>query len=242
MSVEPDVASIAALIGEPARASILGALLNGQAIPAGELAARAHISPQTASAHLAKLVEGAILDVRAVGRRRYYRIANPHVGAALEALAVIAPSPRSRTLGESEQVKALRFARTCYDHLAGTLGVALTDALLDEGMLTRHDETFEATERGSLLLAKWDTQPERLNRGGRVFARPCLDWSERRDHLAGALGAAIAATFFARGWIVRRRSGRAVRLTDEGRRALQRDLGLALEYDTRYAARITASA
>jgi DNA-binding transcriptional ArsR family regulator len=240
MSVEPDVASIAALIGEPARAAILGALLGGLAIPAGELAARARITPQTASAHLAKLVEGAILDVRTVGRRRYYRIANPRVGAALEALAVIAPPPRSRTLAESEQVKALRFARTCYDHLAGTLGVALTEALLCERMLARHDETFAVTPRGGLLLAEWGVQTAR--RSGRVFARPCLDWSERRDHLAGALGAGIASAFLARGWIVRLRGGRAVRLTDEGRRTLQRDLGLALEYDPRYSAHASASA
>src|SRR5262249_54056407 len=108
VNVELDVATIAALIGEPTRAAMLGALLGGLAIPAGELAAHARVTPRTASAHLTKLVEGALLDVRAVGRRRYYRIANPRVGAALEALAVISPPPRSRTLGESEQVKALR--------------------------------------------------------------------------------------------------------------------------------------
>jgi len=240
MSVEPDVASIAALIGEPARATILGALLGGQAIPAGELAARARITPQTASAHLAKLVEGAILDVRTVGRHRYYRIANPRVGAALESLAILAPPPRTRTLAESEQVKAMRFARTCYDHLAGTLGVALTDALLGEGMLTRRDEAFEVTPRGGLLLAAWGVQTPR--RSGRVFAKPCLDWSERRDHLAGALGVALASTFFARGWIVHLRGSRAVRLTDEGKLDLQRDLGLLLERDARYSAQVSASA
>ena len=142
MSVEPDVGSVAALIGEPTRAAILGALLGGAAIPAGELAARAHVTPQTASAHLAKLVEGAILDVRMVGRRRYYRLANPQISAALEALAVIAPAPRSRTLAEAEQVKAMRFARTCYDHLAGALGVALTQALIERGMLIQHEAAF----------------------------------------------------------------------------------------------------
>jgi DNA-binding transcriptional ArsR family regulator len=236
VSVEPDVASIAALIGEPARAAMLGALLGGLAIPAGELAARAHVTPQTASAHLAKLVEGGILDVRAVGRRRYYRLANPRVSSALEALAVIAPQPRSRTLGESEQVKAMRFARTCYDHLAGALGVALTQSMLDDALLAWRDETFEVTARGENFLAEWGIKTERPHRGGRLFARPCLDWSERRDHLAGALGAAIASAFFERGWIVRMRGCRAVRLTDEGRRALQRDLGLVMEYNGRYSA------
>jgi DNA-binding transcriptional ArsR family regulator len=235
MSAEPDVAAVAELIGSQARAAMLGALLGGAALPAGELAARAHITPQTASAHLAKLVEGAILDVRTVGRNRYYRIASPDVGSALEALAVIAQPPRSRTLRESEQVKAMRFARTCYDHLAGTLGVALAETMTAAELLIRHDETFEVTARGHLLLTAWGIQLQSL-RGRRVFARSCLDWSERRDHLAGALGAAIASAFFARGWIVRISDCRAVRLTEEGRRALQRDLGLTLEPATRYSA------
>jgi DNA-binding transcriptional ArsR family regulator len=239
MSVEPDVAAVAALIGEPTRAAMLGALLGGVALSAGELATRARISPQTASKHLARLVEGAILDVRTVGRRRYYHIASPRVGAALEALAVIARPPRSRTLRESEQVKAMRFARTCYDHLAGTLGVALTQALLDGGMLVQHEEAFEITPRGDLLLAQWSVEPQSLH-SRRAFARPCLDWSERRDHLSGALGAAIASAFFARGWIVRIQGCRAVRLTEEGKRALKRDLGrdfgLALEPAAPYSA------
>jgi hypothetical protein len=116
------------------------------------------------------------------------------------------------------------FCTLTYDHLAGTLGVALTQALLDGGMLLQHEETFEITPRGDLLLAQWGVQPQSLH-SRRAFARPCLDWSERRDHLAGALGAAIASAFFARGWIVRMQGCRAVRLTEEGKRALQRDLG-----------------
>jgi DNA-binding transcriptional ArsR family regulator len=235
MSVEPGIAAVAELIGEPTRAAMLGALLGGAAMPAGELATCAQITPQTASRHLARLVDGAILEVRAVGRRRYYRIANPRAAAALEALAVLARPPRSRTLRESEQIKAMRFARTCYDHLAGTLGVALTQALLERGMLVRRDETFEVSPRGNFLLAEWGVQPQSL-RGRRTFARPCLDWSERRDHLAGALGGAIASAFFARGWIVRIQGCRAVRLTEEGRRALQRDLDLRLEPATHYSA------
>jgi DNA-binding transcriptional ArsR family regulator len=235
MSVEPDMAAVAELMGSPARAAILGALLGGVTLPAGELAARAHITPQTASAHLVKLVEGAILEVRTVGRRRYYRIASPRVGVALEALAVIAQPPRSRTLRESEQVKAMRFARTCYDHLAGRLGVALVETMSAEEMLIRQDETLEVTARGHLLLAAWGIQSQ-SHRGQRVFAKPCLGWSERRDHLAGALGSAIASAYFARGWIVRVPGCRAVRLAEEGRRALQRDLGLTLELATRYSA------
>jgi DNA-binding transcriptional ArsR family regulator len=186
---------------------MLGALLGGVALSAGELATRARISPQTASKHLARLVEGAILEVRTVGRRRYYYIASPRVGAALEALAVIARPPRSRTLRESVQVKAMRFARTCYDHLAGTLGVALTQALLDGGMLVQHEEAFEITPRGDLLLAQWSVEPQSLH-SRRAFARPCLDWSERRDHLAGALGAAIASAFFAHTGVSRRAAHR----------------------------------
>jgi hypothetical protein len=128
-------------------------------------------------------------------------------------IAVIAPLPRSRALRKSEQITATRFARTCYDHLAGILGVALTQALLDGSALIRHEEAFEVTTRGNLLLAEWKIQPQ-SHRIRRAFARPCLDWSERRDHHAGALGAAIASTLFAHGWIVRVHGCRAVRLTE----------------------------
>jgi DNA-binding transcriptional ArsR family regulator len=228
MRAEPDFATVAMLIGEPARAAMLAALLSGQALPAGELASRARISPQTASRHLAKLVAGGLLNVTTTGRHRYYRLKNPDVGAALEALATIAPPVRVRSLRESEEARALRFARTCYDHLAGTVGVAITQCMLAQGVLTMTDEqTYHVSEAGMVWFAEWGIDLYQLRQARRCFAKPCLDWSERQPHLAGALGAAITSKLFERGWIVRISPSRAVRLTEHGREGLQRDLGFA---------------
>jgi DNA-binding transcriptional ArsR family regulator len=226
MSVEPNIAAVAMLIGDPTREAMLTALLTGQALPAGELAARAHVSPQTASAHLAKLVDGGLLVVATAGRHRYYRLSSRQVAQALEALAIIAAPPRIRSLRESEESKAMRFARTCYDHLAGALGVALNQALLDRGLLIQHDQAYTLTEQGTNWMEAWGVDLQQLRQGRRLFARPCLDWSERRYHVGGALGAVIAATMFERGWIIRAARGRAVRLTEQGRAELRQELGL----------------
>ena len=229
MSAEPNVAAVAMLIGDPTREAMLTALLNGQALPAGELAARARVSPPTASAHLAKLVDGGLLVVTTSGRHRYYRLSSPQVAHALEALAIIAPPPRVCSLRESEETKAMRFARTCYDHLAGAVGVALSQSLLDRGLLIQGDKTYTITEQGTLWLDSWGIDIQQLRQGRRVFAKPCLDWSERRYHIGGALGTLIAASLFERGWIVRAARGRAVRLTERGRSELRQQLGLDLD-------------
>src|SRR5262245_34681146 len=131
MQPEPDLATIATLIGDPTRATILWALLDGQSLPASELSYRAHVTPQTVSAHLAKLVEGGLLDVTRIGRHRYYRIKNAQVADALESLALLSPSPRIRSQHKSAEYQQLCLARTCYDHLAGKLGVAMTQVLCD---------------------------------------------------------------------------------------------------------------
>lgn len=229
MSAEPNLAEIAQLIGEPARATMLLALLGGQALPAGELAARARVTRQTASAHLARLVSGGLLPVRTSGRHRYYRLSGPHIGALLEALLRVAPARPVRSLRESEEARALRAARTCYDHLAGALGVALTRRLLDLGLLAQEGERYSVTADGAAWLAGWAIDLEMLRRGRRAVARPCLDWSERHDHLAGALGAAITAKLFERGWILRAPGSRAVRLTNAGQAGLRRELGLNID-------------
>jgi DNA-binding transcriptional ArsR family regulator len=226
MSADPNLAEVALLIGEPARATMLLALLGGQALPAGELAARARVTPQTASAHLARLVGGGLLEVRSSGRHRYYRLSGPEVGAALEALLRVAPAGAVRSLRQSEEARALRAARTCYDHLAGALGVALTRRLLALGLLAQEGERYRVTAEGAAWLASWGIDLAALERGRRAVARACLDWSERHDHLAGALGAALAAKLFERGWIARVPGGRAVRLTAAGQAGLRRELGL----------------
>lgn len=223
---EPDLARVAMMIGEPARAAMLGALLGGQALPAGELARRAGVAAATASAHLTRLVDGGLLTRRVSGRHRYYALASADVAAALEALARIVPPSSDRP--NSAQNAAIRFARTCYDHLAGKLGVLLTDTLLERGLI-RESAGYELTSRGEEWLRAFGADLDALRQTRRVLARPCLDWSERRDHLAGVAGAAIATSMLERRWLVRMDGTRAVRLTLRGREGLYRTLALEIE-------------
>lgn len=229
MTLEPDLSTIAALIGDPARATILSALMGGQALPASELAYRAHVTPQTTSAHLSKLVEGGLLSVATVGRHRYYQLKSVDVARVLEALALISPPPRIRSQAESAEMQALRLARTCYDHLAGKLGVAITQALLDKNWLVQIDQNYQITEPGAVWLAAWQIDEQELRKGRRRFACVCIDWSERRPHVGGGLGAAIATRLFEQGWVIRIPDVRAVRLTETGRLALERELSIHLK-------------
>lgn len=227
----PDVASIARLIGHPARAVMLVSLLDGSARPASELAHRAGVSPATASAHLAKLVAAGILQVVPLGRHRYYRIRGPEVAGALEALAILAPPARPQSLSGHGRLAALREARTCYDHLAGRLGVAIADAILQKRWLERQGAELALTDLGARGFGSLGIDVAALARRRRPLVRACLDWSERRPHLAGSLGAALADLAFARGWVERVGSTRAVRVTPVGRAELKRLLGLDLPPD-----------
>ena len=201
-------------------------LLGGEAIPAGELARRAGVSPSGASAHLRRLREGGLITQESVGRHRYFRLASAELADALESLARVAPVRPASSFRESDGTRALKHARTCYDHLAGELGVAVADALVERGVLTRGDESFAVTRDGTRWLGSLGIDLEAIAASRRSFARACLDWSERRPHLAGALGAAVADVFFARKWIRRLPGGRAVALTTDGRAWLARELGL----------------
>ncbi len=213
---ERDVAAVARLIGDPARSAILTALADGRALPAGELAARAGVSPATAAVHLRRLVEGGLIRVRAQGRHRYHELAGARVAAALEALALLAPSAvPARSLREHRDITALTEARSCYDHLAGRRGVELRDRLLDAGALRQLDERdHHLTTIGEQLLHNLDIDLPSLRASRRVFARCCLDWTQRRPHLAGALPAALTARFLDLGWLTRR-TGRGLRVTDD---------------------------
>lgn len=226
MDAAPNPMMVAALIGEPARATILMALFGGESRPATDLAYRCHLTPQTVSMHLAKLVEGGLLAVERSGRHKYYRLASPEVGHALEALNLLAPRQPVRSLSQAEEVKTLRFARTCYDHLAGALGVGVTDALLTRGYVELLDAHFHVTPAGAAWLTRFGIDPAKLAHSRRAFAPQCLDWSERRHHLAGALGAALTARFFDLGWITRFSTSRAVRLTASGQTGLLTELDL----------------
>lgn len=225
MLADVDISEPASLIGNPTRAVFLMALSEGQSLPAGELARSAGVTASTASIQLAKLVDGGLVTVEQHGRHRYYSLADPAIAAAIESLAVIAPRRPASSLREARIGSDLEAARTCYDHLAGALGVALFDALLRKGVLTPELET---TSKGARRLADLGIDVEGAAEGRRAFARRCLDWSERRHHLAGALGAAIATRFFELGWIERTPSSRAVRVTEAGRTALARELSVGL--------------
>lgn len=222
---EPELAQIARLIGEPARVAILSALLSGESLPAGELARRAGVAPATASEHLARLMEGRLIVRRRSGRHTYYALTGAEVATVLESLArLTAPVSRRRY---SADETALRFARTCYDHLAGTLGVLLTRTMLDRQLIA--DSDFALTTRGAEWLNSLGIDVTQLGRGRRVLTRPCLDWTERRDHLAGSVAAALTARMLEMRWITRIDGTRAVRLTQRGREGLRRSLELEID-------------
>ncbi len=210
---EADLASIAALIGEPARAAMLTALMDGLALPAGELAELAGISPQTASAHLTKLLDGGLLSVETHGRHRYHRLSSPQVAVALEALMTISPAPRPRSRATIDE--AMGFARTCYDHLAGWLGVELARALEENGWIVKTNLEYRVTPTGRVKFEAlgWDISS--------LTGRACLDWTERRHHVGGPLGRAITSRMLEAGWVVRCASSRALRLTETGRVGLE---------------------
>ncbi len=217
-------------MGDPSRASMLMALMSGEALTAGELAFRAGVALPTASGHLAQLAGGGLLAVTKQGRHRYYRLAGPAVAHAIETLSDLAiqvfPSPR-RAMPEDAP---LRRARTCYDHLAGRLGVAVADGLVERRVLRRADEGFALVRRGSgeAFLGSWGIELASLERSRRPMVGACIDWTERRPHLAGALGAAIVERFLEAGWIRRRRDDRAVAVTPLGQRKLREELGVAV--------------
>lgn len=223
MSEATGIATVAALIGDPARANMLSALLDGRALTAKELAFAAHVTPQTASGHLAKLADGGLLTGEKQGRHRYFRLATPLVGQMLEGLmAVSGPAPARPTWRGGE---ALRTARTCYDHLAGRLGVALADALREREHVVLGTDGGEVTEAGRRFLQEFGAEPEA---GRRVFCRPCLDWSERRPHLAGRIGVILACRCFELGWIARQSDTRAVAITRTGRAGFLGTFGITL--------------
>lgn len=228
MNAHADIAAVAALLADPTRAAFLEALMDGRALPAGELAAHAGVSASTASEHLSRLVESGLLAVERSGRHRYFRLADPTVAQAWEALAVLAPAKKVRSLRESEAARAMRFGRTCYDHLAGELGVGLTQALVQAEVLTVTDGRFDVTADGAHRLKDFGIDTGALQSKRRALAPCCLDWTERRHHVAGALGAALLGRLLDLGWIRRSESSRAVRLTDSGRLGLSTEFGLTM--------------
>ena len=224
-----DLAEIGALVGDPARANILAALMDGRALPAGELAFVAGVAPQTASGHLAKLAEANLLTLAKQGRHRYYRLASPLVGRMLEGiLAVAAVQLPPRRLPPSRIEEPMRTARTCYDHIAGRLGVGIADALTERGHVVLAEDGGEVTKSGTGFLAGFGIELGARKRSQRAFCRACLDWSERRPHIAGTVGANVLERCLDLAWVERRRDSRALTITAAGRRGFAETFGIDL--------------
>jgi DNA-binding transcriptional ArsR family regulator len=226
MDYEPKFARIAALLGNPARAAVVQLLMDGRAKTALELASHVGLLAQTASGHLKLLTEGGILAVEPSGRQRRYRLRNHSVAAAVEALALAAEDRRPPS---SRQRPALQIARTCYDHLAGQTGVTIADALVARRYLKPAGREYQITGSGEKFFVELGIDLARLRRQRRAFAPQCLDWSECRPHLAGALGAALTEHLMEKRWFSRVPQTRALRITPAGRRGLARVFSLDAE-------------
>ena len=222
----PDIARVAALIGDPARANILSALMDGRALTASELAVEAGVTPSTTSIHLGKLEAGGLVRPQKQGRHRYYALTGPEVAEVLEALMGLAQHTGARRVRPGPRDEALRRARVCYDHLAGEMGVALYDALTARGLLAATQGDVELTETGARFLTEFGVDADRLSGGRRRLCRPCLDWSMRRNHLAGALGAALWDRIQALGWASRVPDSRVIRFTPRGEAAFAATFGV----------------
>jgi DNA-binding transcriptional ArsR family regulator len=224
-SADTHLARLAGAIAEPARARMLCCLLDGHARTATELAAVGEVAASTASAHLARLKEQRLVESVAQGKHRYFRLAGNEVAAVLEGLLVVAGAPRGEF--QPSTPSRLRAARTCYDHMAGTAGVALHDRLHAQGWLETEGDAYELTAEGAVALESLGLDIESARRSRRRFACACLDWSERRPHLGGALGAACLQLSLRRGWVRQALDGRALTLTPKAQREMPELFGLA---------------
>ena len=219
---EPRFARIAAMIGDPTRARMLAAMLDGAMLTAGEIAQSADVTPQTASAHLAKLLDAELVILRVQGRHRYFRLADGDVAHALEALSVVADKDVERQPGRRvwsrDAMKPLRHARTCYGHLAGHLGVRLHDALMEREVLVEQDDRYVLAETGKRWLDAAGFDATHVTASSRGIVYPCVDWSERRDHFAGPLAVALLDHFVDQRWLTRIGDTRALTVAPKARR------------------------
>ena len=217
----PGLSRIGALLADPGRAAMLWALMDGTARPAGELTLIAGLSPSAASAHLARLTDGGLLALEVRGRHRYFRIASAEIASTIEALANVAQAtaPQRTVPRPARTVPVdMRYARTCYDHMAGEVAVRVYERLIDNGLLAVHGDALEATSDGTAVLAQWGIDVSQQRGRRRRFACTCPDWSERRPHLGGALGAALLDSWSSQGWVERTERPRILRVTPIGHR------------------------
>jgi DNA-binding transcriptional ArsR family regulator len=227
MDNEPDLSRLARTIGDPTRIQMLALLMEGRALTAKELAYGTDIKPATATSHLKQLVEDRLLGMTSQGRHKYFRLASPEVARLIESLMVFAP--KRKRVGPATGNDAICTARFCYDHLAGKLGTRLTETLVTRGLLNADDGLFALSPSGETWFKQFGIDTDELQKSRRQFAYPCLDWSERRDHLAGALGATLAKRMIELGWLTRSKHSRVVAITAEGRSALTAQFGITLD-------------
>ncbi|HTD05334.1 helix-turn-helix transcriptional regulator [Undibacterium sp.] len=223
---EPDLSRLARTIGDPTRIRMLSLLMEGRALTAKELAYGADIEPATATAHLQRLQGEQLVHVTSQGRHKYFRIESPAVAKLVESLMVLAPERKAAA--PSKPLQAMRLARFCYDHLAGQLGVRLTQSLVARGLISLHEDEFIVSAEGEAWFRSFGLDLAQLRRNRRQFAPPCMDWSERQDHMAGSLGAAIASRMMELGWLERSKHTRAVSITAAGQRGLAEYFDLQL--------------
>lgn len=228
MSIHPNITALTALLAEKSRATILAALMDGKFHTASELAYMATIKPQTASFHLAKLVENNLVISEKNGRFRYFRLANEEVANTLEIFMSISPPPEVRSLKQSSQLKRLENARTCYDHLAGRLSVNLTNIMQEEGYIEKSNKRFIITTKGEHFFKELGIDLIALSRKRRSFCHACLDWSERTHHLGGALGNGLFERYIELGWLESRENSREIVITTEGKSGLKEFFGLSI--------------
>jgi DNA-binding transcriptional ArsR family regulator len=219
--MEEQFKNIASLIGDPTRATVLWVLLDGKAFTATELSIAANTSPQNMSMHLNKLLKAGLLAAESQGRHRYYRFAEKEVAYAIEALAGLVPAGIQKNIAGDAGNTAIKYCRTCYDHLAGKVGVLITDSLLKQQLLVdKGNKSFEISSKGTKWFMNLGIDIDSLQGERRVLIKPCLDWSERRYHIAGSLGAALLEMMLSSGWIRRTRQSRAIVITGKGQQAI----------------------
>ncbi|MDQ6472161.1 winged helix-turn-helix domain-containing protein [Flavobacterium sp. LHD-80] len=220
IEMEDQFIKTASLIGDPTRASILWTLMDGRAFTATELAVSVNTSPQNISMHLGKLLDADLLCVEKQGRHKYYRFSNKEVAYALEAMANLVPKPVVPSKNKPEKYPPIKFCRTCYDHLAGKIGVALTDSLLEQNILVEKNNAFEISREGEKWFYDFGINLEEAQKQKRIFLKPCLDWSERRNHIAGSVGTLLFNKMIKEDWLRKTENSRAIIVTGKGEVAL----------------------
>ncbi|RAT06461.1 transcriptional regulator [Bacillus cereus] len=226
-----NVSEVALLIRSKSRAQILTYLLDGKAYPASELAHVAKIQTKTAIYHLSRMIEKEIISIEKHGKHRYYRLSNSEISQILKLLLVITPQEKDMPFRQPSQSSELRYARTCYDHLAGTLGVAITNSLLDKGYLVKKDLYFHITKSGQAFLTEFDIDVNAIKQKKRIFAKACLDSTEREHHLAGSLGNVLLEKLLQLNWIQRVPKSRAIKVTPNGKKKLKQIFSIPISVE-----------